>query len=121
MCGAPVDLVVVVVYMPTSDYLDEEEEELYDRIEEKLATCKGKDYLMVLGDINATVGEEKVLNVVENYGLGKRNTRGKMLVDFCIRNNLMITNTLFKNNNTRRYTWKAPGDKRRLHHRQAEV
>lgn len=102
-CRTPVDLLVVVVYMPTSDHLDEEVEELYERIEEKLATCKGKHYLLVLGDINATVEEEKILNVVGNYGLGKRNTRGEMLVDFCMRNNLMITNLLLKKGTLGKY------------------
>ncbi|XP_047474146.1 craniofacial development protein 2-like [Penaeus chinensis] len=113
LCGTPVDLVVMVVYMPTSNHTDMEVEELYDKIEEKLSTCRGKDYVVVLGDMNATVGEEKILNVVGNYGLGTRNIRGEMLVDFCVRNKVSITNTLFKNN-SRRYTWKALGDIRRL-------
>ena len=114
LSGTPVDLVRMVVYMPTSDHSDEEVEELYEKIEDKLSTCKGKDYVVVLGDMNATVGEEKISNVVGNYGLGRSNIRGEMLVDFCVRNNLTITNTLFKNNNRRRYTWKAPGDIRRM-------
>ncbi|XP_047502947.1 craniofacial development protein 2-like [Penaeus chinensis] len=114
LCGTPVDLVVMVVYMPTSNHTDVKVEELYDKIEEKLSTCRGKDYVVELGDMNATVGEEKILNVVGNYGLGTRNIMGEMLVDFCVRNKLSITNTLFKNNDRRRYTWKAPGDIRRL-------
>ncbi|XP_047478507.1 craniofacial development protein 2-like [Penaeus chinensis] len=113
LCGTPVDLVVMVVYMPTSNHTDVEVEELYDKIEGKLSTCRGKDYVVVL-DMNATVGEEKILNVVGNNGLGTRNIKGEMLVDFCVRNKLSITNTLFKNNNRRRYTWKAQGDIRRL-------
>ncbi|XP_037789338.1 craniofacial development protein 2-like [Penaeus monodon] len=113
LCGTPVDLVVMVVYMPTSDNLDEEVEKMYDKVEEKM-TCKGKDYVVVLGDINATLGDEKILNMVGNSGLRKRNIRVEMLVDFCVRNNLTITNTLFKNNNRRRYTSKAPEGIRKL-------
>ena len=105
---------MLVVYMPTSDHTDEKVAEQYDIIEAKLSTCKGKDYVVVLGDLNANVGKEKILNVVGNYGLVTRNIRGEMLIDFCVRNNLIITNTYFKNNNRRRYTWKAPGDKRIL-------
>ena len=37
-----------------------------------------------------------------------------MLVDFCKRRKGMITNTWFEHNLRRRYTWKAPGDIRRL-------
>ncbi|XP_063585381.1 craniofacial development protein 2-like [Penaeus indicus] len=107
LSGRPVDIVVIIVYMPTSDQPDEEVEDVYDKIEEKVASCKGKDYVLVLGDMNATAGNEKILNVTGNYGLGNRNTRGEMLVDFCMRNNLTLTNTLFKNNQRRRQRYKT--------------
>ena len=43
----------------------------------------------------------------------ERNDRGERLVEFCRRNNLMVTNTWFQQENRRRYTWKQPGDARR--------
>jgi hypothetical protein len=46
------------------------------------------------------------------YGLGRRNQRGQMLIDFCERNGLVITNTWFKKPKRRLYTWKSPGDRR---------
>ena len=33
-----------------------------------------------------------------------------MLIDFCERNGLIVTNTWFKKRKRRLYTWKAPGD-----------
>ncbi|PNF28361.1 hypothetical protein B7P43_G17331 [Cryptotermes secundus] len=36
-----------------------------------------------------------------------------MLIDFCERNVLIVTNTWFKKPKRRLYTWKAPGDRRR--------
>jgi len=33
-----------------------------------------------------------------------------MLIDFCERNGLIVTNTWFKKPKRRLYTWKAPGD-----------
>ena len=44
------------------------------------------------------------------YGLGTRNARGERLVEFCVNNRLVITNTFFKNPKRRIYTWKQPGD-----------
>jgi hypothetical protein len=44
------------------------------------------------------------------YGLRRRNQRSQMLIDFCERNRLIITNTWFKKPKTRLHTWKAPGD-----------
>ena len=48
---------VDVVYMPTTDHLDDEEEEMYDTIEEIPNLRKGNDYQIVLRYCNAAVGE----------------------------------------------------------------
>jgi len=114
LSGTPVDIVLIVLYMPTSDYEDEDVEEVYEQVEDAIRSGRGDDYVVVLGDMNASVGKEAGVNVTGNYGLGQRNHRGQMLIDFCKRNNLCITNTQFKHKERRIYTWKAPGDCRRM-------
>jgi len=69
-----------------------------------------KGNVMVLGDWNAVVGESPEDDCVGKFGLGSRNDRGQKLVEFCKRNRMMITNTWFKHEKQRRYTWKSPGD-----------
>jgi len=45
------DVVIVQVYMPTTDYKDEEVDAVYERIEELLdKETKAKDYMLVMGD-----------------------------------------------------------------------
>jgi len=39
-------------------------------------------------DMNAKVGEGRVLNVVGPYGLGTRNENGEHFVDWCVRNSI---------------------------------
>jgi len=63
-----------------------------------------------MGDLNAVLGEEKVNNVTGTFGLRRRNERGKRLLDFCTKHNLIITNTFFDNHRRRRYTGEMPGD-----------
>ena len=76
---------------------------MYARIEELLdKNTKGKDYVMVMGDWNAVVGEGREENIVGHYGLGTRNERGEKLVDFCRRQQLYITNTWFSHDSRRR-------------------
>jgi len=66
--------------------------------------------LIVMGDMNAKVGDEKFGSTVGNYGLGSRNDRGTRFVQFCEENELVIANTFFKHHPRRLYTWKSPGD-----------
>jgi endonuclease/exonuclease/phosphatase family metal-dependent hydrolase len=66
-----------------------------------------------MGDWNSVVGYKAHHNTVGPYGLGRRNQRGQMLIDFCERNGLVITNTWFKKPKRRLYTWKSTGDKNR--------
>jgi hypothetical protein len=75
----------------------------------KLLRKLGKRTNNILGDWNS-VGDKTCRNIVGSYGLGRRNNRGQMLIDFCERNRLIVTNMWFKKPKRRLYTWKAPGD-----------
>jgi len=62
-----------------------------------------------MGDWNS-VGDESYRNIFGPHGLGRQNHRGQMLINFCERNGLIVTNTWFRKPKIRLYTWKAPGD-----------
>jgi len=106
----PVDIVLVQVYMPTTDAEDEEIEEMYEKIEELVKGEKATDQVIIMGDWNAVVGEGREGKEIGEFGLGKRNERGQELVDFCKRMKLIATNTWYRHEKRRRYTWKKPGD-----------
>ena len=72
---------------------------------------KGTDYVVVMGDMNALIGEGSDGSEVGEFGLGKRNERGERFVEFCRTNKLMVTNTWFQQEKRRRYTWKSHGDR----------
>jgi hypothetical protein len=100
--------------MPTSGYGDEEVKQLYDRLEDMLEEeGKGDTNIIIMGGWNSVVGNKSNGNIFGPYGLGNRNKRGQMLIDFCERTGLVITNTWFKKRKGRLYTWKAPGDQHR--------
>jgi hypothetical protein len=50
-------------------------------------------------------------SIVGPRGLGRKNHRGQMLINFRERNGLIVTNTWFKEPKKRLYTWKEPGDR----------
>lgn len=108
--ATPVDMVIIQVYMPTTDHEDEEVEEIYEQIEKILDRLRSDLNVVVMGDFNAIVGEGSDEKVIGKYGLGKRNDRGQRMIEFCKKNNLVVTNTWFQQEKRRRYTWTKPGD-----------
>jgi hypothetical protein len=96
--------------MPTSEYEDDEVEELYDIIEEILEeNGKGATNTIIMGDSNSVVGDKAHHNIVGPYGLGRRIQRSQMLIDLCERNGLVITNTWFNKPKRRLYTGNHEG------------
>jgi len=63
--------------MPTSAYGNQDIEDVYDQIEEKINNLPSKEYTVLLGDMNAVVGEGRDGAVVGAHGIGKRNERGR--------------------------------------------
>jgi exonuclease III len=106
-----VSILIVQVYMPALEYEDDEVEELYDTIEEILEKDeKVETNTIIVGDWNSVVADKAHHNICGLYGLGRRNQRGQMLIDFCKRNRLVIKNTFFKKPKRRFYIWKTQGD-----------
>ena len=79
-------------------------------MDEVIRGVSGRDFLIVMGDFNAVVGKGREGLAVGEYGLGKRNDRGEMLIERCRQWKLIVSNTWFRHENRRRYTWKNPGD-----------
>ena len=79
--------------MPSSERKEEEVHEMYERVEEHLdSETKGKDYTIVIVDINAVLGEGKEEKYTGNYGLRHRNQRGeKLMVEFCRRRQMSVS------------------------------
>ena len=66
---------------------------------------------MIMGDWNAKIG--KSVHKSDNigpYGLGDRNERGDLLEDFCVANELVVSNTTFQQH-SKLYTWTRPGNR----------
>ena len=89
-----VSILIMQVYMPTLEYEDDKVEKLCDTIEEILEEDgKGDTNSIILREWNSVVGDQSYQNTVRSHGLGRRNHRGQMLIDFCERNGLIVSNT----------------------------
>ena len=110
----PLNLTVIQVYAPTSDYQDEEVESFYDELEECIKEAPKKDILIVMGDWNAKVGEDAYdqwAGASGRFGIGETNERGIRLLEFASSHKLTLANTLFPHKTSRKTTWHSPDNK----------
>jgi exonuclease III len=87
-----INILRMQMYMPTSEHEDDEVEEFYDIIENILEEDgKGDTNTIIMGDWNSVVGDESYRTIVGPHGLGRKNRRCQMLINFCKRNGLTAT------------------------------
>ena len=86
-------IIIIQVYGPTTDADSDDIDSFYEKVDAAMSQCKSQDVVLVMGDSNAKVGQGKEEDIVGPHGLGTRNERGEMLVNWCKGNDLMITNT----------------------------
>jgi len=109
-----ISILMMQVCMPTSEHEDDEVEELCDINEEILQEDgNGDTNTIIMEDWNSVVGNELHRNIVGLHGLGRKNHRGQMLINFCETNGLIVTITWFRKPKRKLYTWKAAGDRSR--------
>ena len=102
---------IIQVYAPTGDHSDDEVDLFYEQLDNVRSQCRSGEVTIVMGDLNAKVGESCSGNVVGSFGLGDRNARGDKWVGWCESWEQIIMNTCFRYHKRHLYSWKSPGDR----------
>ncbi|PSN32284.1 Craniofacial development protein 2 [Blattella germanica] len=71
-------------------------EEFYKDLQCELDKVNKTDYIIIIGDLNARIGKNPVLNVVGDNGEDVLNEKGRQLIDFAASNSFKITNSFFR-------------------------
>ncbi|GFN95723.1 craniofacial development protein 2-like [Plakobranchus ocellatus] len=90
------NLGIIQVYAPTSDSEDVEAEKFYEEIEKAKGYTKSQDVLIIMGDFNPKVGDERVKDVVGSSGIGTVHERGNWLIEWRQINDFAIANIWHK-------------------------
>ena len=99
-------ITVVVAYAPTERSGTEEKDNFYADLDDVMYRING--LVIVMGDFNATVGQE-VDGVVGPFGLARRTSdNGHRLVDFATVHNLCLSNTYFEHKRIHQASWYPP-------------
>ena len=102
--GKPLNIMGIQACAPTSNAEEAEVEWFYEDLQDLLELTPKKDVLFIIGDWNAKVGSQETPGVTSKFGLGIRNEAGQRLMEFCQKNALVITNTLFHKHKRTLYT-----------------
>ena len=96
-------LTIIACYAPTEEAEEEEKDEFYEQLEEEIRTTPRHDVLMVIGDLNATVGEDNTgkERAMGTQGFECANNNGDRLSDLCVESRLVICGTLFMHRHRR--------------------
>ena len=81
----------------------------YDELRQLFLNIPGDDKIILLGDLNARVGREsQTWKCLGSHGLGKANSNGLQLLQFCNEHDLIVGNTWFRQKNKYKGTRQHP-------------
>ena len=96
--GKPFNIIVIQVYVPTSNAEEAEVEPFYEEL--LLELTPKKEVFFIIGDWNAKVGSQEIPGVTGRFGLGAQTEAGQRLIEFCQENTLVTANTLLQQHKT---------------------
>ena len=104
---------IISIYAPTMTNTAENISRFYSQLNETLGNISNSDKIILLGDFNARIGKDHNTweNVIGNFGTGKCNTNGQLLLETCTEHQLVITNTCFKHKDAHKHSWMHPRSK----------
>ena len=103
-------MTIIQCYAPTNQATKEDKDNFYNQLQTVLDRAHRRDITLLMGDMNAKVGEENTGRefTMGREGLGVMNENGKLFADFCGQNDFIIGGTFFKHCNIHKATWKSP-------------
>ena len=125
--GKLCNITVIQVYAPANNTEEAGVERFSEDVQDLLELRPKKDVLFIIGDWNAKVGSQEILEKIKQnkttkkeipgvtgkFGCRLQNEVGQRLLEFCQENSLVIANTLFQQHKRRLYTWTSPNGQHR--------
>jgi hypothetical protein len=101
---------LICAHSPTEDKVDEEKNSFYDELDEIHGECPKRDCKIIIGDMNAKVGNEQIYRpVIGKHSLHKRSNDNRMrLINFASSKNMVVGSTMFEHKDIHKGTWKSP-------------
>ena len=97
-------IVIVCVYGPGMEKSETERERFWETLNECLSSFGENERIVVLGDMNAKVGNRSRDGVIGIHGVPDVNENGERLVEMCTERRMIVGNTWFEKRLIHKYT-----------------
>ena len=97
--------VFVSAYGPGTERSVEERHEFWNDLSDCIASFNVRYHIVVLGDLNARVGDLMIDKVLGRYGVPGLNESGERMIEMCMEQELAIGNSMFKKKDIKKFTW----------------
>ena len=95
----------VSIYGPGCERSEEERDEFWNELTRCVDGLSTRNYVVVLGDFSARVGDGEVEGIIGKYGVPGENESGERLLDMCVEQELVIVNSFLKKKGINKCTW----------------
>ncbi|XP_062715066.1 uncharacterized protein LOC134291306 [Aedes albopictus] len=101
---------IINVHSPHSGSTDDDKDAFYAQLEREYDRCPNHDVKIIIGDLNAQVGQEEEFRpTIGKFSAHQlTNENGLRLFDFAASKNMAIRSTFFQHSLPYRYTWRLP-------------
>jgi hypothetical protein len=94
----------VSAYGPGCERAEDERERFWQELSECLDGFSANEQVIVMGDLNARVGDREVDGVIGKYGVSGMNESGECLIELYAQHELVVGNTWFRKKDINKYT-----------------
>ena len=102
-----IKLTILLCYAPIEDAEKWDKEAFYNKLQEAIQRVPTHDMLLVMGDLNARVGNDNTgrESNMGTHGCGIMNNNGQHLCELCKENKLVIGGLFFQHKEIHKKTW----------------
>ena len=104
------NITLICVHTPTEETEVEVKDRFYEELENVYDGAAGQDVKMLLGDMIAKIGREKMYKPVTGQeSIHKEsNNNGESLIDFAVSRNMIVSSTYFPHKRIHKMKWGSP-------------
>lgn len=98
-------LYIISIYAPQTGRPRVERESFYSSLQELLDSIPKNNSIMIMGDFNAHIGNTVIPGIKQRFNDPEVNDSGDDMMEFCVMNELCVTNTFFDHKPQHKTTW----------------